>query len=414
MSLENKVLLDLAAANGTPLYVYDGNLIQQRYREMHSFFPNEHVKIFYAMKANDNTAILQLLKAQGAYLDTVSPGEVHLARAVGFSPDRILFTANNMTGAEMREVHDLGILLNIDSLSGLNKYGKMHPGSNVCLRFNPDVVAGFHDKVQTGGAKTKFGILLEDMDEALRIAAEYHLSIVGVHEHTGSGIDDTAKVYDAMNALLQAATPERFPNLRFVNFGGGFKVPYHPGETQPNYRTFGQEASRIFEEFCGRFGKELLMYFEPGRYIVAESGHLLVEVNTLKNTAERKIAGVNSGFNHLVRPVMYDAYHHIVNLSNPEGFAATYDVVGNICETGDRFAQQREIAEIREGDILDIKNAGAYGYSMGSHYNQRPMPAEVMVLNGNSHLIRKGITGKELAWRQLAQSPGLPDEVLRA
>ncbi len=394
--MDAKLLLDLAARYGTPLYVYDGDLVRQRYRDLFSFIPYPGLKVHYAMKANYNPALLTLLRDAGAALDTVSPAEVLMALKLGFPKDRIIFTANNLTDAETDEVHALGVLMNIGSLSRLRKFAATYPGSRVCLRFNPDVVDGDSVNTMTGGDLTKFGILLEKVEEVKAVVAAGNLKVVGLHEHTGSGLQHAESVYQAMKNLMAIATPENFPDLEFLDFGGGFKVPYRPDEKRIDYVAMGAEITRLFEDFCRGYGRPLGLYFEPGKFMVAEAGVLLVEVNTIKHNRTRTIAGCNAGFPQLIRPVFYQAYHHIVNLSNPNGPVSVYDVCGNICETGDRFAEQRELPEIREGDILAIENAGAYCYSMGGVYNLRPMPAEVVVTDRRVKLVRRALNHAEL------------------
>jgi diaminopimelate decarboxylase len=396
MSLEQKLLLNLAEEYGTPLYVYDGDQVVQRYNDLYDFIKWPKLRIHYAMKANFNFGLLQMLNQAGAGIDAVSPGDVMMAKKAGFSTDKIIYTANNMTDAEVAQVKDMGVLMNIGSLSRLEKFGKAYPGSEVCIRFNPDVVDGENAKIMTGGDLTKFGVLLQDVETVKEIVAKYNLKVVGLHEHTGSGLQHTASVFQSMKNLMAIATPENFPELRFLDFGGGFKVPYKPDEKRVDYVEMGAEITRLFSEFCEKYGKELEMYFEPGKYIVAEAGYMLVEVNTLKDNKGRQIAGCNSGFPQLIRPMFYDAYHHILNLSNPDGEMKFYDVCGNICETGDRFAEQRELPEVREGDILSIENAGAYCYAMGGVYNLRPMPTEVVVSNGKVAQVRKGVSSEEL------------------
>jgi len=404
MGLSADVLVQAAREFGTPLYVYDADLMLRRYRELHDFIAWPRLRIFYAMKANYNVALLRTLHAAGAALDTVSPGEVHLAQRLGYTPDRILYTANSMTDAEVREVQGSGVLLNLGELSRLERFGREFPGSRVCVRFNPDVADGETSKTATAGPATKFGILMQDVERVTAIAARYGLTVVGLHEHTGSGLTMEASVYQSMCNLMSLATPERFPCLEFLDFGGGFKVPYRPDEKRVDYRVMGAEIARRFRDFCRGYGRELEMRFEPGKCIVAECGHLVVEVNTLKDNRGRLIAGCNSGFPQLIRPVLYEAYHHIVNLTGPQRPTQRYDICGNICETGDRFAEQRELPEIREGDLLDIQNAGAYGYSMGGVYNLRPMPAEVVVRDGRATLARRALSNAELAAQILGES----------
>lgn len=395
--ISHQSLLDYANKYGTPLYVYDGNQILKRYKELYEFISYPNLKILYAMKANYNVGILKLLKKNNAYLDTVSPGEVMLALKLGFTKEEILFTSNNITDAEMNEVQETGVLFNIGAISSLEKYGKSFPGNNVCVRFNPDVYAGENKYVQTAGAITKFGILMSDLDKVLEIAAKYKLKIVGIHEHTGSGIGQTEKVFESMNNLLSIATKENFPDLEFIDFGGGLKVNYTPTAQNIDWKKFGEKVSSVFSEFCKNYGKELYMYFEPGKFVVAESGYLIIEVNTIKNNRGRLIAGTNSGFNHLIRPLLYGSYHHIENLTNPNGKKYLYDVCGNICESGDCFAEQRELPEIREGDLLVIKTAGAYCYSMGSIYNLRSMPSELLVIDDQEYLVTKKLSSLQIA-----------------
>ncbi len=380
--MNNAQLLELAKRYGTPLFVYDGDTVRARYRDLFRFIPYPGLRVHYALKANYNPAILALLRDEGAGIDAVSPAEVAYALRLGFPPDRIIYTANNMTDAEFERVFKTGVVMNLGSLSRLKKVAVQHPGATLCLRFNPDVCDGDSAATMTGGDLTKFGILLDDVAEVVRIVRGGNLHIVGLHEHTGSGLQHMESVFRSMENLMKIATRENFPELEFLDFGGGFKVPYRPDEARIDYVTMGKEICRKFTAFCKEYGKDLLMRFEPGKYLVAESGWLLTEVNTIKHNRSRVIAGCDSGFPQLIRPMLYGAYHEISNLSNPGGKPQTYDVCGNICETGDRFAEQRELPEIREYDILAIANAGAYCYSMGGVYNMRSMPGEVLVADG--------------------------------
>ena len=402
--ISNKIMLEAAAEFGTPLFLYDIDKIKECYQSLFKFIPYKGLKIHYALKANYNIAILKALRDMGCGLDTVSPAEVALALELGFKKEDIIYTANNMTDAEFAEVYAAGVVMNIGELSRLEKVAKNYPGSRVCLRFNPDVKDGDSEKTMTAGDLTKFGILLDDVEKVLDIVKKGDLHIVGLHEHTGSGLQKAESVYQSMKNLMNIVTPARFPELEFLDFGGGFKVPYMPDEKRIDYVAMGREIVNIFESFCKSYGRELKMYFEPGKYMVAESGHLLIEVNTIKKNRTRTIVGCNSGFPQLIRPVLYDAYHHIVNLSNPEGAEYKYDICGNICETGDRFAEERMMPEIREYDILEIQNAGAYCYSMGSIYNLRPMPSEAVFENGKLRLVRKAQTNKELVKELVASA----------
>ncbi len=402
-SIRGNSLEQAAREYPTPFYLYDIERVVEQYRSLKQYITWDDLTIYYALKANFSVPILKRLLAEGASVDTVSPAEVHLVQSIGFPNDRILYTANNLTEEEMEEVHSLGVMFNIGSLSRLEKFARAYPGSRICLRFNPDVVAGEHSIVRTGGDLTKFGILLKDIERVKKIVQQYNLKVVGLHEHTGSGIAETDKVYQSMKNLLSIATPEHFPDLEFVDFGGGFKVPYSPEEKVIDYKTFGAEISRIFAGHCEKTGRHLRMYFEPGKYIVAESGYLVLQINTIKDNNGRLIAGTNSGFSHLIRPILYQAYHHIVNLSNPDGEPKTYDICGNICETGDCFAVDRELPELREGDYIAILNAGAYCASMAAPYNLRPLPHEVTLDSSGFRLAKPALTNAELAQQILGE-----------
>lgn len=401
--LNPDLLLSLAKEYDTPLYVYDGDMVAARYRDLFRFIPYAGLKVCCAMKANYNPGLLTLLRDAGAGLDTVSPGEVVMALKLGFPKERIIYTANNMTDEEFEQVLATGVVMNIGSLSRLKKIAETHPGLSLCLRFNPDVCDGDNAKTMTGGGLTKFGILLEAVEEVKAIVREGKLRVIGLHEHTGSGLQRAESVYQSMENLMAVATPENFPDLEFLDFGGGFKVPYKPDEAWVDYAAMGAEITRRFEAFTARYGRRLNMLFEPGKYIFAEAGYLLTEVNTIKRNRSRVIVGCDSGFPQLIRPVLYDAYHQIRNLSNPDGGPQVYDVCGNICETGDRFAEQRELPEIREYDILSIQNAGAYCYSMGGVYNLRAMPSEVVVSGGKVVYLRKRLTSEQLCGQILGE-----------
>ncbi len=400
--MQSVKLQELSERVQTPFYVYDMNYILDHYQKLKACFPWEGVRLFYAMKANFNPHMLKIMKENHFCLDTVSPAEVILAKKLGFDSKNILFTANNMTDEEMELVKAQGVLFNIDSLSRLETYGKYYSGSEVCVRINPDVQAGENDKVMTGGSLSKFGILLEDVPKVIAIARENNIRIVGLHEHTGSGISDTGKVFQSMENLLNIVNPTDFPDLEFIDFGGGFKARYSPEEKVIDYVEFGKKAVEMFGRACEKYGKKLNMYFEPGKYTVAECGCMVVQVNTVKNNKGHLIVGTNSGFPHLIRPVFYDAYHHVVNLSNPGGETRVYDIFGNTCESGDCFAKERELPEIRIGDYLAIMNAGAYCRSMASEYNLRPLPAEYLVYNGELLTSKRKLSHEELADRILA------------
>lgn len=375
-----EVLEEIAERFGTSVYAYEEQKIRDKFRELSRSIIWQKKMLLFAMKANSNRSILDILKEDGAGVDAVSPGEVHLALQAGFKPHQILFTGNNITDEEMEFVEDKGVTPNIDSLSRLKKYGKRYPGNKVYIRINPDVGAGHHNHCITGGPKSKFGIWYSDTEKILKIAKEYDLTIVGIHQHIGSQILDGNKFLEAMEMLLKVA-PE-FEHLEAIDFGGGFGVPYSPYENPLDIKSLGEKISSRFSRFCEEYGRDLLLIFEPGRYFVAEAGHFLTRVNTVKvNPDHRKFVGVDSGSNQFPRPMIYGSYHEIINVSNPKDVLEYVDVVGNVCESGDRYAEQRVISSIREGDLLSIENAGAYCFSMTSNYNYRERPAEVLIMS---------------------------------
>lgn len=383
----------------TPFYLYDVDYMLSKYEQLKKYLHWNKLRIYYAMKANYNPHLLQVMKEHGFYLDAVSPAEVILAVKLGFDKERILFTANNMTDEDMMSVKQQGVLLNIDSVSRLERYAKYFPGSEISLRINPEVIAGENEKVQTAGDSSKFGILLDDVGRAIKVAKKYDIKIIGLHEHTGSGISDTGKVYQSMKNLLNIANRMDFPDLKFVDFGGGFKVPYHPDEDEIDYQDFGNKTVQLFSKFCEDYGRELALYFEPGKYIIADSGCLVIKVNTVRNNRGRLIIGTDSGFPHMIRSALYGAYHHIINISNPSGKIRKYDICGNICESTDCFAKDRELPEVRTGDCLAILNTGAYCRSMASDYNLRPIPSEYLIYNDELMVSRQKMTHSDMADR---------------
>lgn len=379
----------IAEQFGTPLYVYDKTVLVSRIEELQSTlgsYPN--AKFFYAIKANFNPHIVKEIISHGFGIDAVSVDEVKMGLLCGADKENIVFTESNCTDEEMHEAVSLGVILNIGSLSRLKKFGQSYPGSRVSIRFNPNVGAASHNTNITGGPDSKFGIGFDDVEQVKAIARQYNLHIVGVHEHIGSGWLGTEEPLLALDVILNIA--EQFSDLEFVDVGGGFGVPYRPDQTRLDLATLGEKMKIRFESFCQQYGKSLELRFEPGRYIVAESGHLLTRVNTLKKSlAGKTLVGTDTGMNHLVRVAMYGSYHPIVNVTNEVGESSIYDVVGNICESADFFAQDRKMAEVREGDVLDIQIAGAYGMSMASHYQFRDLPMEVLVDKDTIKIIRR-------------------------
>ena len=395
---DNKLLLggiaaeSLARDYGTPLYVYEEDVIKQRYADLSGNIGYRPLEIHYACKANSNVHIMALLRALGADAETVSPGEVSLALRAGFEPRQIIHTCSNMSDRELRFLIEHNILVNLDSLSQVRRYGQfsaaLRPGGGaaVSLRINTDLGAGHHPHVITGGPASKFGIHASQLDQAREIAAKHGLRFVGVHQHIGSNVLEAAVLIEAMHALLREAP--RFPELEFVDFGGGLGVPYRPEEKPLDMAWLGPQISGLFTDFCQAYGRRLRLILEPGRYLVAEAGTLLASVTECKSTPFATFVGLDTGFNHLVRPAMYGAYHPVVNASRVKGPEETVSIAGNLCESGDVFARERRMTRCREGEVLAILNSGAYGYVMSSNYNARPRPAEVLVHAGQARLIR--------------------------
>ena len=388
-------LLAAAAEFGTPLYAYEAGTIRRQYRKLTAAFSGHPTRFFYACKALTNVAVLRVLLAEGAGLDCVSINEVRLGLHAGFLPENILFTPNSVAFSELVEAKELGVNLNIDNLALLEQFGATYGGSYpVCVRLNPHIEAGGNYKISTGHIDSKFGISIHQMRHLERVVKGTGLRVRGLHMHTGSEIKDVQVFLRALEVLFEAA--RRFPELDFLDLGSGFKVPYRPGDPETDVAGLGEQVAAAFREFEAEYGRPLQAWFEPGKYLVSEAGWLLVEVSTVKHTTATVFAGVNSGFNHLIRPMMYEAYHHISNLTRPTSPGRLYTVVGNICET-DTFAWDRLLPEVREGDILAFHNAGAYGFEMSSSFNSRLRPAEVLLEeDGSTRLIRRRQTFEDL------------------
>ncbi len=379
-------LLYLADNFATPLYVYDANKIQFQYNKLKNAFSKiEYLRINYAVKALSNIAVLQFFKKMGANIDTVSIQEVLLGLHAGFEPHEIIFTPNGVSLEEIEEVALMGVQINIDNLSILEQFGTKHPSIPVCIRINPHVMAGGNQNISVGHIDSKFGISIYQIPHVLRIVENTKMTINGIHMHTGSDILDIEVFLYASEILFESA--KQFKNLEFLDFGSGFKVPYKKGDIETNIEELGKKLTKRFLQFEKEYGKSLTLAFEPGKFLVSEAGFFLAKVNVVKQTTSTVFAGIDSGFNHLIRPMFYGAEHQIENLSNPKGKERFYTVVGYICET-DTFANNRKINEIKEGDILCFKNAGAYCFSMSSNYNSRYKPAEVLWLDEKPLLIR--------------------------
>jgi diaminopimelate decarboxylase len=396
--VENTQLIELANKYGSPLYVYDTDKIASQYNRLTSAFSNvKNLKLNYAVKALSNVNILKFFKNLGAGLDTVSYQEVQLGLTTGINPKNIIYTPNGVSLQEIEEVAKLGVQINIDNLSILEIFGQKHPEIPVCVRINPHIMAGGNSKISVGHIDSKFGISIHQVPHIKRVVENTGMNINGIHMHTGSDILDIDTFLRASDILFDVA--RQFKNIDFIDFGSGFKVPYKEGDISTDIEQLGIQLSERFNEFCADYGKDITLMFEPGKFLVSEAGVFLAKVNVVKQTTSTVFAHVDSGFNHLVRPMMYDSYHHITNISNPEGRDRYYSVVGYICET-DTFGSNRRISEISEEDILCFHNAGAYCYSMASNNNSRYLPAEVMLVDGKDYLIRKRQTIQDILKNQ--------------
>ena len=397
--MNKETLLEIAKEYGSPVYVYDAHKMEAQYNRLTAAFSNvSKLKINYAAKALTNISVLKFINKLGAGLDTVSIQEVRLGLHAGFKPESIIYTPNGVSLEEIEEVAKLGVQINIDNLSILEQFGTKHPNTPVCIRINPHIMAGGNTNISVGHIDSKFGISIHQTPLLLRIVKNTKMTINGIHMHTGSDILDIDVFLYASEILFDIA--RQFEGLEFIDFGSGFKVPYKENDIETNIEELGEKLTERFHTFCKNYGKEVTLAFEPGKFIVSESGYFLTSVNAIKQTTSTVFAQVDTGFNHLIRPMLYGSQHAIENISNPEGKQRFYSVVGYICET-DTFANNQRINEITEGDILAFKNAGAYCFMMASNYNSRFRPAEVLWYNDTAHLIRKREVFEDLTSNQI-------------
>jgi diaminopimelate decarboxylase len=380
-------LAEIARSFGTPVYIYNADRIAIQYKKLQTAFKDCKARFFYACKALTNINILKYVHSLGANLDCVSINEVLLGLKAGFEPQHILFTPNCVDFEEYITAKELGVNINIDNISILeqfgNRFGNTYP---VCIRLNPHIMAGGNFKISTGHVDSKFGISIHQIRHIERVVRSTKIQVNGIHMHTGSEIKDIGVFLEGLEVMFSLA--KHFPELEFIDLGSGFKVPYQPGDSEVDLNALGVKVAEAFAQYEKESGSKLQVWFEPGKFLVSQSGYFVVKANVIKQTPATVFVGVNSGFNHLIRPMFYESYHHIINISNADGPERIYTVVGNICET-DTFAWDRKLNEVREGDLLVFMNAGAYGFEMSSNFNSRLKPAEVMVLEGKPHLIRK-------------------------
>jgi diaminopimelate decarboxylase len=378
---------ELVNSFDTPLYIYEAEIIDRQYSRLKQAFSSCKTRINFACKALNNVNVMRHLHDLGACLDTVSIQEVWLGLKAGFTPEEIIYTPNCVSMEEIDLAVKEGVMINIDNISILEQFGLKYGNTvPICIRINPHVMAGGNINISTGHIDSKFGISIYQMRHVDRVVKNTGLNVIGLHMHTGSDIVDVDIFLRAADILFEQA--EHFPDLTFIDFGSGFKVPYKPDDHSTDIEELGEKLTARFKEFCTEYGRELELWFEPGKFLVSQAGTFLVKVNVLKQTTAAMFVGVDSGLNHLIRPMLYNGYHHITNVSNPEGALRLYTVVGYICET-DTFGWDRKLNEVREGDILAFNNAGAYGMTMSSNYNSRFRPAEVLIKNGKAALIRR-------------------------
>jgi len=398
-SLQGISLLQLAEEYGLPLYVYDTAKMLEKLQLLQTSFTGINMKVKFAMKSLNNINVLRFFQQQNIGVDVVSIQELYMAQKAGFAAHDIMFTPNCVGFDEIEKAIELGSPVNIDNIVQLemfgHKYGNTIP---ICIRINPHLIGGGNHKIQTGHIDSKFGISILQMRHVHRVIAANNINIHGLHVHTGSDILDANVFLNGANIILDVA--REFDNLDFIDFGSGFKVAYKEGDNITDISDLGKKLTETIQQFYKDYGKELEIWFEPGKFLVSESGHFLVKTNIVKQTPATTFAGVDAGLNHLIRPMMYNGHHNIKNISNPNGQQRVYDVVGYICET-DTFGNDRKLNEVREGDILSIQNAGAYCFTMSSNYNSRYRPAEVLIHNGEAHLIRKRENFEDLLRNQV-------------
>ncbi len=396
-------VLSLGEKYGLPLFVYDADVIARQFNTLSDAFEVKNIKFNYACKALSNVSILRLMKSLGAGIDAVSIGEIRLSLSAGFQPHEIVYTPSSVSFEEYEQAIALGVRINVDNLEILTRLAQSHPNQPLCVRINPHIMAGGNRKISVGHIDSKFGISIHQLPSLVETVKSNQINIEGVHMHTGSDILDVSVFLRATDILFEAA--KHFPDIAYIDFGSGFKVKYKSDDIETDIALFGKAMSDKFAAFCKKRGRDIQLMFEPGKYLVSESGYFLAKTNVVKQTPSQLFAGIDSGFNHLIRPMFYDSYHTIENATAPLGEKKIYSVVGYICET-DTFAWNRPIAQIHAGDTLVFRNAGAYCFMMASNYNSRPRPAEVLLYQGRDYLIRKAEKYEDLT-RHLVD-PSIP------
>lgn len=398
-------LLRLPAEFGCPAWVYDAQIVREKIAALHQFDV-----VRFAQKACSNIHILRLMREQGVKVDSVSLGEIERALAAGFDPkadgDAIVFTADVIDEATLARVHELQIPVNAGSVDMLEQLGQVSPGHRVWLRVNPGFGHGHSQKTNTGGENSKHGIWYADMPAALEVLQRYNLKLVGIHMHIGSGVD-----YGHLEQVCGAMVRQVLDfgqDLEAISAGGGLSIPYREGEEAIDTDHYYGLWSAARDKIAAHLGHPVKLEIEPGRFLVAEAGVLVAQVRSVKEMGSRHFVLIDAGFNDLMRPSMYGSYHHITALA-----ADGHDLInaprvetvvaGPLCESGDVFTQQeggkvetRALPEVKPGDYLVLHDTGAYGASMSSNYNSRPLLPEVLFDNGVARLIRRRQTIQEL------------------
>ena len=398
MFLGDERVFELIKKYGSPLYVYDENILRKSCRDMHDLLPNKNLRVNYSAKANSNLEILKIVRDEDIDVDAMSPGEIYVQKLAGYSSDKIFYIGNNVSKKEMQYAIDENVLVSVDSLSQLESFGQINPGGDVAVRFNPGIGTGHHQKVVTAGKKTKFGVQKDFVPQVKELLEKYNLNLVGIDQHIGSLFLESDPYIKGVESLLEIAA--QFPGLKFIDMGGGFGVPYHEGEGRLDLQELSDKLDKVLDDFLANYdNKDVIFKIEPGRYIPAECGVLLGEVYSVKDNYGKTYIGTDLGFNVLMRPVLYDSYHAVTIVKadpNEEGEEVA-TIVGNICESGDIIANERNIKKVSIGDVVVVGNAGAYGFAMSSNYNCRLKPAEVLIdKDGNDRLIRRRDTFEDI------------------
>lgn len=398
MLLSDERVFELIKKYGSPLYVYDENILRKSCRDMHDLLPNKTLRVNYSAKANSNLEILKIVRDEDIDVDAMSPGEIYVQKLAGYSSDKIFYIGNNVSKKEMQYAIDENVLVSVDSLSQLESFGQINPGGDVAVRFNPGIGTGHHQKVVTAGKKTKFGVQKDFVPQVKELLEKYNLNLVGIDQHIGSLFLESDPYIKGVESLLEIAA--QFPGLKFIDMGGGFGVPYHEGEGRLDLQELSDKLDKVLDDFLANYdNKDVIFKIEPGRYIPAECGVLLGEVYSVKDNYGKTYIGTDLGFNVLMRPVLYDSYHAVTIVKadpNEEGEEVA-TIVGNICESGDIIANERNIKKVSIGDVVVVGNAGAYGFAMSSNYNCRLKPAEVLIdKDGNDRLIRRRDTFEDI------------------